>query len=149
MEKKTRFMKRQFWVLFHRYVGLTTAFFLAIANLTGACLAFYKSLDRWLAPQMYNSPAPGPVLDPFVLLEKVQAQLPGRHTDVIRFSPREGQAVLFYFEPSLDPATGKPDATEHDEYAFDPVSGALLVRFWVHSDLNWEIRTAISKLPYP
>ena len=70
-------MRRQFWVLFHRYVGLSMALFLIVAGLTGACLAFYKPLDRWLAPQMYNAPARGPVLDPFVLLEKAQAQIPG------------------------------------------------------------------------
>ena len=45
---------------------------------------------------------------------------------MIRFSPREGQAVLFYFEPSLNPVAGKPDLSGHDEYAFDPVSGSLL-----------------------
>jgi uncharacterized iron-regulated membrane protein len=61
-----------------------------------------------------------------MLLEKVQAQAPGRRTDMIRFGLHEGEAVIFYLEPGLDTATGKPRGSEHDEYAFDPVSGALL-----------------------
>jgi uncharacterized iron-regulated membrane protein len=102
------------------------ALFLTVAGLTGACLAFYKPLDRWLAPRMYEAPARGAVLDPFVLLEKAHAQLPGWHTDVVQLDLREGQAVIFYFEPDPDQATGQPRVSEHDEYAFDPVSGALL-----------------------
>jgi hypothetical protein len=102
------------------------ALFLIVAGLTGACLAFYKPLDRWLAPRMYEAPARGAVLDPFMLLEKVQAQAPGRRTDMIRFGLHEGEAVIFYLEPGLDPAPGEPYIAEHDEYAFDPVSGALL-----------------------
>jgi uncharacterized iron-regulated membrane protein len=119
-------MRRQFWVLLHRYVGLSMALFLTVAGLTGACLAFYKPLDRWLAPQMYTAPARGAVLDPFVLLEKAHAQLSGRRTNLIELDLREGQAVIFYFEPSSDLASSQPHLSEHDEYAFDPVSGALL-----------------------
>lgn len=119
-------LRRQFCVLFHRYAGLTMAGFLLVAGLTGACLAFYKPLDGWLAPRMYEAPARGTVLDPFVLLEKAHAQLPGRHTDVIRLDLQEGRAVILYFEPDHDQATGQPRVSEHDEYAFDPVSGALL-----------------------
>lgn len=80
-------MKRQFWVLFHRYAGLTMAFFLIVAGLTGACLAFYKPINRWLAPQRYDAPARGTVLDPFVLLEKAQTQMPGWRTDMLRHVP--------------------------------------------------------------
>ena len=124
-------MKRQFWVLLHRYVGLSMAFFLIVAGLTGAALAFYKPLDRWLVPQMYDAPARGAVLDPFVLLEKAQAQVPERRTEMIWLDLHEGKAITLYFEPSLDPATGKPRTSEPTEYVFDPVSGALLAsRRW-------------------
>jgi len=119
-------MRRQFWMLLHRYIGLSMAFFLIVAGVTGACLAFYKPLDRWLAPQMYEAPARGAVLDPFVLLEKAQAQMLGRRTDLIQLDLHEGQAVILYFDPGLDPLRGQSHVSEHDEYAFDPVSGALL-----------------------
>lgn len=124
-------MKRQFWVLLHRYVGLGMAFFLIVAGLTGACLAFYTPLDRWLAPHMYEAPARGPVLDPFTFIDKALAQTPGRRTDMVRLNLQEGQAVILFLEPDVDSATGTPSASArdeyvHDEYAFDPVSGALL-----------------------
>jgi len=119
-------LRRQFWVLFHRYAGLAMAGFLLVAGLTGACLAFYKPLDRWLAPRMYEAPARGVVLDPFVLLEKAHAQLPGWRTDLMRLDLDEGQAVILYFELDQNQPTGQPRVSEHDEYAFDPVSGDLL-----------------------
>lgn len=39
-------MTRRFWVLLHRYAGLTMTLFLVIVGLTGSVLAFYHEIDR-------------------------------------------------------------------------------------------------------
>jgi uncharacterized iron-regulated membrane protein len=41
-------MNRHFWVLIHRYAGLTTALFLSVVGLTGSVLAFYYEIDGLL-----------------------------------------------------------------------------------------------------
>lgn len=78
---------RQFWVIVHRWAGLTIAVFLAIAGLTGALLAFMDELDPLLAPQVHFVEPPAleaKRLDPIELRERVQASHPGA---VINYVP--------------------------------------------------------------
>lgn len=55
---------RPLLVLLHRYLGLATALFLALAGLTGSLLAFQHEIDEWLNPTFYHAPAQGPLLSP-------------------------------------------------------------------------------------
>ena len=45
-------MTRQFWVLMHRYVGLSMTIFLVIVGLSGSVLAFRDPLDLFLNPDL-------------------------------------------------------------------------------------------------
>ncbi|NOS75677.1 MAG: PepSY domain-containing protein, partial [Methyloglobulus sp.] len=43
-------MTRYFWVLLHRYAGLTMAGFLIIVGLSGSLLAFFTDLEQLINP---------------------------------------------------------------------------------------------------
>ncbi|MEI8209225.1 MAG: PepSY domain-containing protein, partial [Methylococcales bacterium] len=45
-------MTRHFWVLIHRYIGLSITIFLIIVGLSGSVLAFRDSLDLFLNPDL-------------------------------------------------------------------------------------------------
>lgn len=68
---------RAFWVLVHRYAGLSMAFFLIIAGLTGALLAFYHELDVVLNPNLFQvERRDAPLLGPTALAHSVKAAYP-------------------------------------------------------------------------
>jgi uncharacterized iron-regulated membrane protein len=97
----------------HRWVGLTTAGFLAIAGLTGSLIVFYQELDRALNPELFNAPVTAQRLSPATLAARVEAQLPGTHVTMLSI-PAAGRAsevwvsgkALAYDQVFADPATG-------------------------------------------
>lgn len=118
---KRRESIRPLALVVHRYVGLTMAIFLLVAGLTGCLLAFNAELDRMFAPELLLAPPPSSAaapLDPFVLSERVQAQLaPGQHHYSIDFDPKPGEATSFWLQ------------VEHDswrQFFADPYTGRLL-----------------------
>ena len=44
---------KQWFILLHRYLGLTMALFLIIAGVTGSVLAYHDELDEWLNPELF------------------------------------------------------------------------------------------------
>ncbi|WP_274603680.1 PepSY-associated TM helix domain-containing protein [Polymorphobacter multimanifer] len=108
---------RQFWVLAHRWAGLTIALFLIVAGGTGSLLAFYPELERIAAPSFMLSETSGQRLDPLVLRARAEA-ITGRQVDfvplhiaagdtaIISVSPKPGAASLNFDEIALDPVTG-------------------------------------------
>ncbi|MET0387199.1 MAG: PepSY-associated TM helix domain-containing protein [Polyangiales bacterium] len=102
---------RDLALIVHRYVGLATAAFLLLAGLTGSVLAFYTSLDAVLNPELFvAADTREPALDPFVLQERFNAQLPEKervHTVMLHREP--GRTQLYYAmdkEVFVDPHTG-------------------------------------------
>ena len=72
-------MMRNILVLLHRYLGLATAVFLALAGLTGSVLAFHHELDEWLNPQFYQTDhAATARMDGPSLIERLEAEHPQR-----------------------------------------------------------------------
>ena len=66
---------RSILVLLHRYIGLATAIFLALAGLTGSVLAFHHELDEWLNPQFYQTDhAATARMDGPSLIERLEAK---------------------------------------------------------------------------
>lgn len=122
-------MTRSVWVLVHRYCGLSIAFFLVIAGLTGTVIAFYYELDEWLNPDLYQAEAPHPnaqLLHPLGLRETLEMQLPDAwvHFAPLRVEP--GRSVIFYVEGEADPATGKHVDIGFSEVFVDPYTGAIV-----------------------
>lgn len=116
---------RPFWVRVHRWAGLATALFLCVAGLTGSILAFKEELDAWLNPHLFLAPGEGrELLDPFILRDAVQAQLPWARVEQVPLRREPDRAVVFRLGVRQDAATGQPPSATH---AFaDPHSGKVL-----------------------
>lgn len=118
-------------VLLHRWTGLATALFLAVAGLTGSALAFKDELEALINPHLFVvADRPGPTIDPFVLRETVQRRFPEARTDHMSF-PVPGHAAMFYLLPRPDTVTGELRAPRVDQVFVDPKTGAILgARKW-------------------
>ncbi len=126
-------MTRHFWVLAHRYAGLTIALFFVVAGLTGSILAFYDEIDGWLNPDnpraylrvaVHN----GPMLDPFDLRARALALVPQARVNYVDIQPKPGEAYTLYLEPRIDPSTGQPYQLGFDTIKLNPYTGAEIVR---------------------
>src|SRR5579875_3703665 len=60
---------RRFWVATHRYLGLFSLAFLALASLTGVLLCFRAPLDRALNPDLFRLPDPAARVEPFAAVD--------------------------------------------------------------------------------
>lgn len=127
-------MTRHFWVLVHRYVGLTIAFFLIVAGLTGSILAFYDEIDDWLNPHSSRShtrvaiPAGKPLLDPFVLCDIALKRIPHAQINVILLQPQPGEAYDVFLEPRIDTATRQPYQLAFNAIKLNPYTGVEIER---------------------
>lgn len=119
---------RPFWILIHRYVGLTTALFLLVVGLTGALLAYYEPLSEWLSPELHHAPGRGAVLAPAALLARAEAAEPRAKFSGYPLDLQEGQGVMFSVAGHTDPVRGQPLDLGYDELWLDPVTGAVLGR---------------------
>lgn len=128
-------MGRQFWVIAHRWAGLTIALFLAVAGITGALLAFMDELEAWVAPQAHLVSAPTPdsrPLDSVELRERVQALYPGAVINYLPLQVEPGHTLKLGVD-RLDPVSGAiaPWSAEMDEVFVDPYTGKVVAeRLW-------------------
>jgi uncharacterized iron-regulated membrane protein len=119
-------MSRSFWVLAHRYAGLAMAFFLLVAGLTGALLAFNDEIDTALNPGLRlvdNRPGEEP-LDALMLRERVGAQVPGMQFDYHPLHRDPGHSATLHGWRMEGPA-GEQAPVWYEVFA-DPYSGQLL-----------------------
>lgn len=88
-------LRRSFWVLVHRWAGLTTALFLALAALTGSVLAWEEPLERWSAPQLLTAPVPpqGRMIDPVLLRAVAMARHPGMDVPFLPLTVHRGDSL--------------------------------------------------------
>jgi uncharacterized iron-regulated membrane protein len=130
-------VSRQFWVIVHRWAGLTLAGFLIVAGLTGALIAFLDELEAFIAPQLHVVSPPtaqSEPLDPVELRERVLAQYPGAVINYLPLNIEPGRSLRFSLE-RRDPAGGQlgPWSDEVDQVFVDPYSGRVLgQRMWGH-----------------
>jgi uncharacterized iron-regulated membrane protein len=123
-------------VILHRYIGLATAVFLALAGLTGSILAFHHEIDEALNPEFYAVPergAPGEAAPlPLVALgERAQADHPQMRIVYVESEGEAGHPALAVGEPLPDPATGALPALDYNWIYLDPVTGdTLATRYW-------------------
>ncbi len=113
---------RRFWVLVHRWAGLTTALFLAVAGLTGCALAWEDALEDLTAPQLTLALSHGrAMMDPVALRDAAIARHPGMVADFMPLTVEPGHA--FRLRGSFPAAAAQPD---WDELFIDPYTGAEL-----------------------
>lgn len=108
---------RQFWVVAHRWAGLTIALFLIVAGGTGSLLAFYPELERLTAPAFTTTTTTGDRLDPLLLRARAEA-LSGGQVDYVPLHIPEGATAVIAV--SAPPGGG---SLGFDEIALDPVTG--------------------------
>ncbi len=117
---------RKGWVRLHRYLGLTAALFLLLAGFTGSIIAYQEEFDAWLNPQLFNSPARGPLLGAAELLVRLEHELPQYRVVSLPLQHQVGQAVRVTVRPA-----GEGRGEDADELFIDPVDGKLLGgRIW-------------------
>jgi uncharacterized iron-regulated membrane protein len=118
---------RRLCVILHRYIGLATALFLVLLGLTGSVLAWREPVSAWLAPELHEAAARGPVLTPEQLAQRVAVADP--------------HAAIVFFPLNLKAGEGAPvrvgsrDRLGYDTLWLDPVSGHELGR--TDSEAAW------------
>jgi len=122
-------MRRQHWVLVHRWLGLVMAGFLALAGLTGALLVWNQELDAAINPRLFQASAPTPdarPIDPLLLREIVQKRHPEAWVHFVPLKHKPGESMSFYIEGAADPATGKHAELAADQVFVHPYTGEVL-----------------------
>jgi uncharacterized iron-regulated membrane protein len=85
---------RRFFVRVHRWAGLASALFLAVAGLTGTPLAFYNELDELLNPALYedrSSSAETSLLPNQQLIDRIEKEWPGTRVRYINLRTEPGR----------------------------------------------------------
>jgi uncharacterized iron-regulated membrane protein len=125
-------LSRQFWVICHRWAGLTLTLFLAVAGFTGIFLSWIDELDVAAAPQLHLASPPHPGAEPLDVLairEQVLARHPGADVHFLPLEVEEGRSLQLFVEWP-DPVTGleREDAPNWDQLFIDPYTGEELGR---------------------
>jgi uncharacterized iron-regulated membrane protein len=125
-------LTRLFWVILHRWAGLTLTLFLAVAGFTGIFLAWIDELDSAAAPELHYVAAPAPdarPLDPLAVRELVLRRYPGAEINFMPMQVESGRSLML-FVSWPDPRTGmaRADAPNWDQLFLDPYNGAELGR---------------------
>lgn len=118
-------IRRAFWVVAHRWAGLTIAFFLCVAGLTGSLIAWNHELDELFAPALFQTDPPeagARPLDPLALRARAEA-LTGARIDRAPLHWEEGEAVQYY--PAAAP--GQPTLA-YNQIGLDPYTGKETAR---------------------
>ncbi|GAB4354935.1 MAG: PepSY domain-containing protein [Kiloniellaceae bacterium] len=128
-------MVRAVLVLLHRYIGLATAVFLAVAGLTGSILAFHHEIDEWLNPEFYSVPQRavegGGPLGLVALAARAQADHPQLEIIYIESEGEADHPALAVGEPRPDPASGAVADVDYNWIYLDPTTGeTLATRYW-------------------
>ncbi|WP_028602795.1 PepSY-associated TM helix domain-containing protein [Ottowia thiooxydans] len=115
-------------VVLHRWVGLGTAIFLAVAALTGSALTYKEELEAFINPHWFlATPSVGTeprLLDPFQVREKVERAFPQARVLHMSF-PQAGHTTMFYLFARDNPDTGQPGVLEVDQVFVNPYTGEI------------------------
>lgn len=123
-------MLRGVLVILHRYIGLATAVFLALAGLTGSILAFHHEIDEWLNPEFYTTRAEGAPLSLVALAARAQADHPQMRIIYIESEGDPDHPALAVGEPIPAPDGTLPELDYNFAY-LDPATGeTLATRYW-------------------
>jgi uncharacterized iron-regulated membrane protein len=116
---------RQFWILTHRWIGLTIGLVLAIYSFTGSLVSFAPELEQATLPRLYtSSPAPEQMIGPDAVYAAIREKYPDKPKGWILEKPAFAGAPYYgeYYSPeerneSYDSSLMVP---------FDPATGHML-----------------------
>ena len=127
-------IRRKWFVIWHRYVGLVMAGFLAIAALTGSILVWLEDLEAVVNPQLFRVEPPSQdaeMLSPLSLREIAISKYPGSAIDWLEFKQTPGHSAHFRIEGEMDPVTEEHADLGFNEIFLDPYTGEILgTRKW-------------------
>lgn len=131
---------KQWFIILHRYLGLTSALFLLVAAITGSVLAFYHELDEWLNPELFfthqqsakdSNIKPRPFLNETELYN-IANHYSSQHGGSINTMTLEfvhGRSLRFYVN----------DAHDFNRLFVDPYTGEILgQREWGDLSQSWK-----------
>ena len=113
--------------LFHRWLGLFTAVFLAIAGLTGAIISWDHELDAWLNPRLYEALTPATraltAADALRLAEQLELRQPELRVTYLPLAVEPGHALQLFVAPRVGSARNQAGDLGFNQVALDPSSG--------------------------
>lgn len=121
---------RQFWVVLHRWAGLTLVLFLTVAGFTGIFLAWLDELEVASAPELHLAAPPwrgAMLLEPLEIRRQVLARHPGAWIDFLPLNVEPGRSFKVHVH-WRDPKTGEEmaNAPEWDDLFINPYTGREL-----------------------
>jgi uncharacterized iron-regulated membrane protein len=116
---------RPFWVLLHRYVGLTMTVFLIIVGFTGSLLAFYAELENSLNPQLSVPSESREPLDFAVLLDNAQRAAPEAVPESVWLSPNAARVSVY---PQYGSTAKQAKVLDYNQLILNPYTGEALGR---------------------
>lgn len=125
-------LSRQFWVILHRWAGLSLTLFLAVAGFTGIFLVWLDELEVAAAPELHLAAPPtagAKPLDPLAIRDHVLARYPGAQIDFVPLEVEEGRSLSLHLHWH-DPRTGEElnPGPGWDDLFIDPYTGKELGR---------------------
>lgn len=123
-------LSRQFWVILHRWAGLSLTLFLGVAGFTGIFLTWVDELEVATAPELHLAAPPAPGAQPMDVLdlrEHVLARYPGAELDYVPLTIEKGRSVRFHLHWH-DVKTGEEINKGWDDLFIDPYTGRELGR---------------------
>lgn len=125
-------LTRQFWVVLHRWAGLTLTLFLAVAGFTGIFLAWIDELDTAAAPQLHLTALPhagARPLDTFDIRESVMRRYPGADIHFLPLEAEPGRSLQLFVEwPDSRTGLERADAPNWNQIFINPYTGEELGR---------------------
>lgn len=118
---------RRILVLLHRWFGLFTAVFLAIAGLTGAVISWDHELDAYLNPSLYRaeSGTTSRARPPLELANSLERAEPRLRVGYVPLAVEPGAALNLFVDGRMDPAMAKGFELGFNQIALDPVTGKV------------------------
>lgn len=114
---------RSLLLIAHRWAGLATAAFLALAGLTGAVIAWDHELDGALNPAFYEAPG-GAALSTdgaLLLADRLEAEVPALRVSYLPLTTKAGEVLRV----SVAARDGHGGALPYNQVALDPDSGRV------------------------
>lgn len=128
---------RRIFLLLHRYVGLSLAFFLFVTGLTGAVISWDHELDEWLNPHLLEvserqisgglaSREGGLPKSPLDFVADIEARYPEVKILFVPLAIEPGHTINYWAEPRFNPATGELHRVDFNQIFVDPGTGKEL-----------------------